>query len=440
MGTQQNSQHGKPIKASTMLVITLGIGSFIVTFITLLLMYLRIREYLPERAEIQSLIIQLAILVISAILLISLVGSILYRRFIDRPLKQIREKALEIAESEEVLGTQIPLPDGAELQALTAAFNTMSASLKASYDETEARVTERTRLVEEGSRLVQEVLDTTPNMLCLMNTEIDQFNYLNREFCEFFGMSSDELIHFGPTFFRGRIYPNDRNIFADHEQRILKTEDDSVIECDFRIVNHAGAWRWVGWRSIIFQRNRDEKPKLVLHVGQDITTLKETEEKLRFLSIHDQLTGLYNRLYFEEEMSRLERGRVFPISTIMTDVDNLKEMNDTKGHARGDELLKLIAGILRSSFRAEDVVARIGGDEFAALLPGTDENTSQKIIARIEEKIATHNTMNPQFMVSLSIGYETSIRGESLVDALQKADTKMYSAKMQKREIQNSYK
>ncbi len=432
--------HGKPIKASRMLVITIGIGSFIVTFITLLLMYLRIREYLPERAEIQSLIIQLAILVVSAVLLISLVGSILYRRLIDQPLKQIREKALEIAESDEVLGTQIPLPAGAELQELTAAFNTMSTSLKASHDETEARVAERTRLVEEGSRLVQEVLDTTPNMLCLMNTEIDQFNYLNREFCEFFGMQSDELIHLGPTFFRGRLYPNDRNIFTDHEKKITSTDDSTVVESDFRIVNHQGIWRWVGWRSIVFQRNRDGQPKLVLHVGQDITTLKETEEKLRFLSIHDQLTGLYNRLYFEEEMSRLERGRIFPISTIMTDVDNLKEMNDTYGHAQGDELLKLISGILRSSFRAEDVVARIGGDEFAALLPGTDESTAQKIITRIEGKIDAHNTRNPQFKLSLSIGFETSTRGESLTDALQKADTKMYASKMQKREMQNSYK
>jgi diguanylate cyclase (GGDEF)-like protein/PAS domain S-box-containing protein len=359
---------------------------------------------------------------------------------IDQPLKQIREKALEIAESDEVLGTQIPLPAGAELQELTAAFNTMSTSLKASHDETEARVAERTRLVEEGSRLVQEVLDTTPNMLCLMNTEIDQFNYLNREFCEFFGMQSDELIHLGPTFFRGRLYPNDRNIFTDHEKKITSTDDSTVVESDFRIVNHQGIWRWVGWRSIVFQRNRDGQPKLVLHVGQDITTLKETEEKLRFLSIHDQLTGLYNRLYFEEEMSRLERGRIFPISTIMTDVDNLKEMNDTYGHAQGDELLKLISGILRSSFRAEDVVARIGGDEFAALLPGTDESTAQKIITRIEEKIDAHNTRNPQFKLSLSIGVETSTRGESLTDALQKADTKMYASKMQKREMQNSYK
>ena len=426
-------QQGKPIKASTILVVILGIGSFIVTFLTILLMYLRLKVYLPEQTNILPLLLQLAVLVISAIFLISLVGSVLYRRLIDKPLKQIREQALAIAEDEDALGSQIPSPKGAELLELTEAFNSMSASLKENHDETEARVAERTRLIEEGSRLVQEVLDTTPNMLCLMNTEIDQFNYLNREFCDFFGVESQELIHLGPVFFRGKIYPNDRSIFTEHEEKMLGCENGHVQECDFRMVEHSGTWRWVSWRSIVFQRNKDGQPKLILHVGQDITNLKETEEKLRFISIHDQLTGLYNRLYFEEEMSRLERGRVFPISTIMADVDNLKIANDTYGHARGDELLKTVAGILRSSVRAEDVVARIGGDEFAALLPGTDETTAEKIIGRIVEKIDAHNTWNTQLKVSVSIGVQTSGRNESLTEALHKADEKMYSQKQQKR-------
>ena len=101
----------------------------------------------------------------------------------------------------------------------------------------------------------------------------------------------------------------------------------------------------------------------------DITQQKRAEDRLRFLSTHDVLTGLYNRAFFEEETTRMERGRHYPISVLMVDVDHLKITNDRRGHAAGDSLLRRAAAVLRAAFRTEDVVARIGGDEFAVLLP-----------------------------------------------------------------------
>ncbi len=398
----------------------------------------QIKRLSDSSINYQQFLWQTTLTVIGISFISYLIGTLLFRNLIAKPIQRIHQKAAQFSEGEENLGEQIPEPFGAELRDLTNTFNQMSQHLKGFKDEVEVKVSERTRLLEEGSRLVQEVLDTTPNLLCLMNTEIDQLNYVNREFADFFGVDGEKMIALGPVFIRGRIFPIDQDIFKHHEEKVLQAEDEDVTQTEFRMANSKGDWRWVSMRSVIFQRNRENKPKLVLHVGQDITDLKITEEKLRFLSIHDQLTGLYNRLYFEEEISRLEKGRVFPISTIMADLDNLKTINDTYGHAEGDEVLKAAAQILRSSFRGEDVVARIGGDEFAALLPGANEQAAEHILKRINENIHMHPLVNNRVTVSISFGYATVDRSGQLANAIKLADAQMYEAKLSKKKRNNS--
>ena len=161
-------------------------------------------------------------------------------------------------------------------------------------------------------------------------------------------------------------------------------------------------------------------------IVRDISERKEAEEKLRYMSTHDALTSLYNRAYFDEEMARLERGRKFPVSIIMSDVDGLKGINDRLGHAEGDALLKLAAVVLKDVFRAEDVVARIGGDEFAALLPNTDAATAREVMERLKNSLTEHNKSCPQLPLSLSVGTAIAENGEKLVEALRLADARMY--------------
>ena len=168
----------------------------------------------------------------------------------------------------------------------------------------------------------------------------------------------------------------------------------------------------------------------------DITERKSMEEQLRYQGTHDAMTKMYNRSYFEEELARFERSREFPISIIVADVDGLKILNDTLGHAVGDELLQQAANVLTSVFRAGDVLARTGGDEFAALLPVTDSAAAEQIVARIRESLVEHNTRFPDLPVKFSLGTATAEK-DNLAGTFNLADQRMYADKSARKASMN---
>lgn len=172
----------------------------------------------------------------------------------------------------------------------------------------------------------------------------------------------------------------------------------------------------------------------ILFSTVDITDRKMVEERLTYISLHDIMTAVYNRAFFEEEMARYEKGRVRPISILVMDMDNLKIINDQYGHLAGDSALQNIANIIQSSFREEDIVARIGGDEFAVLLPEVNPQMAQKARDRILNGITRYNNDNPDALpLSLSIGYATADKNESLEEAFKRADEAMYLEKKTKK-------
>jgi diguanylate cyclase (GGDEF)-like protein/PAS domain S-box-containing protein len=170
----------------------------------------------------------------------------------------------------------------------------------------------------------------------------------------------------------------------------------------------------------------------------NITERKAAEETLRYMSFHDGLTGLYNRAYFDEEMKRLQHSRQFPISIIACDLDDLKRINDTLGHPTGDRAIQA-AGVLLAKivFRKEDVVARIGGDEFAVILPNVDIGKTPSIIERLEQAIIKFNQDDEKDglyrPISLSYGYAAISKNGSLREGYKRADEQMYANKLRKK-------
>lgn len=162
---------------------------------------------------------------------------------------------------------------------------------------------------------------------------------------------------------------------------------------------------------------------------------KQAEEMQMHQSTHDRLTGLYNRQYYETEISRLQQSRRFPISILMMDVDYLKKVNDQMGHSAGDELLKTVASILNCSFRPEDMVARVGGDEFVAVLPETDAISAGLVVKRLLKSFESHNRdSKPYQVVSISIGYATGDQNCLLTEVFKEADLAMYIQKEAKKQ------
>ncbi len=165
----------------------------------------------------------------------------------------------------------------------------------------------------------------------------------------------------------------------------------------------------------------------------DISERKKREEQIRFLSFHDSLTNLYNRSFFEAEKKRLDTESQLPLSIIMGDVNGLKLTNDTYGHTEGDRLLIEIANILKECCRKEEIIARIGGDEFCIILPQTDAATAQGICSCIYKKCDEYKAGNGDrnFYPSISLGHATKTGPDQSIDQIIKdSEDYMYHKKL----------
>ncbi|MDM0070169.1 GGDEF domain-containing protein [Variovorax sp. J31P207] len=249
---------------------------------------------------------------------------------------------------------------------------------------------------------------------------------VNRETLRMFGAADTaDLLRNIPRVFRDEM----QDSFADQLQDLWNNKTSQQRE----VVNYslAGDLINIHMQFTVLQHHL-QTWDLVLVSLVDITARKKAEAYLEYLGRHDVLTQLCNRAFYTEELHRLARKGPWPVSVIAIDLNGLKRVNDEDGHAAGDALLRRVGEVLTQAVDAPGWPARIGGDEFAVLLPATDERGA----AGMRDRIVSLLDLNNQFhagqsghVVHLAIGVATCGSGDQLEAALQRADRAMYEDK-----------
>jgi diguanylate cyclase (GGDEF)-like protein/PAS domain S-box-containing protein len=239
--------------------------------------------------------------------------------------------------------------------------------------------------------------------------------------------------------FRG-MHPEDR----DMARTVLSTEgtSNSPVEVEVRMRSTSRRYRWVHCRAIAVSA-AGQRPHRIVGSLSDIDDRKVLEERLRRNALHDSLTGLPNRALFVERLagaldaaaSQRRPHDAEGVTVLFIDLDGFKEVNDTRGHAAGDQLLVAVAERLRAAIRSHDTAARLGGDEFVVLLHTRALPTVLHVVDRIQRAIAQPVALpGAAVSVTASVGVAMGLPGEITGDALLRdADRAMYRAKATRR-------
>ncbi len=288
-------------------------------------------------------------------------------------------------------------------------------------------ITEQKKAEEKLRReriLLRTVIDNLPVGIYIKDLETRKI-LANPTDLEHMGFTKEEEA-LGKTDFD--IYPPDiAEKFYRDDQFVLKN-GKPIYNREEKATTANGRERWLLTSKIPL---RDEEGQIIglVGIGRDVTKQKQTEEHIRFLSFHDSLTGLYNRVYLEEEMKRLDTERQLPLGIIMADVNGLKLVNDAYGHQTGDELLKTATSVLKKVCRKEDIIARWGGDEFVIFLPRTSITEIETICRRITVECAKQRTETIPLSIALGTATKKQTQ-EDIIQVFREAEDRMYQNKL----------
>ncbi|MDD4588273.1 MAG: PAS domain S-box protein, partial [Heliobacteriaceae bacterium] len=288
-------------------------------------------------------------------------------------------------------------------------------------------VTERRESEEALRESEAKLRRITDNMLDMI-AETD-----HRLVFQYVSPSNKNTLGYGPEAMLGKsihyfLHPDDLNRVDAAIKVAVEKKSSGRIEFRYRHVD--GHYLWIETVGT-FQFDHNGLLAGAVFCSRDVTERKKMEEELKYFSLHDPLTRLYNRTFFEEEMRRLGDGRCTSIGLIVCDLDGLKFVNDTLGHESGDSLIEVAARLIKQCVRVSDMVARIGGDEFAILLPNNDSESVEAACNRIRKAMKQYNVANPELPLSISIGYATRTgTPKDMRELFREADNNMYREKL----------
>lgn len=251
--------------------------------------------------------------------------------------------------------------------------------------------------------------------------------------CRMLGYTSDELAGNVSTW-ESLVHPDDWYDIRDSLEPHLRGTKDAY-RAEYRLKHKSGHWIWVLAAGRVLDRGEGGEALRMVGIHQDISQRKAMEESLLQLATSDPLTGLWNRRHFVEvvrgELGRVRRNQA-PAALLLMDLDFFKRINDTHGHAAGDEVLRHFTATVSAQLREADVFARLGGEEFAILLPCIDALGAVRVADRLRRVVAD----SPARIESGPLHYSMSIgatmldaRDEGYEAAYARADEALYAAK-----------
>ena len=298
-------------------------------------------------------------------------------------------------------------------------------------DVTSAHQVERA-LREERDR-AQRYLDVAGAIIVVLDAEGD-IALVNRAGCTVLGQDEAELV--GEEWFETVVPDEDRPAARLRFFELIRGGERAPGDFDHALVSTAGERRTVHWHSTLL-RDADGRITSLLLAGEDITESRRHEQEIAHLAYHDPLTGLPNRTMLEEHL-RLAMARSrrtgHGIALLHVDVDNFRLVNDSLGHAVGDQVLGQVAARVRECTRTTDLLARPGGDELLLLLADLDEDpvevagrVADQIVAALQEPFRFGGA---EFQIGVSVGVATHPRHAfDAEELLNHADSAMYRAK-----------
>lgn len=278
------------------------------------------------------------------------------------------------------------------------------------------------RAAQRGTEATFEaVFDNAPIGIAVLGLD-GSFQKVNKALCRITGYAEGELTRLT---FQDLTYPDDLDNDLSEATRLLNGEIDSY-QMDKRYYARAGHIIWVRLSGSMVRDAQGQPRCFIAHI-EDISAQKRDEQLLRRQATHDPLTGVYNRARFEEELARHQaladrHGYGDEAAVFMIDLDGLKRINDQYGHSAGDDYLKSVTDTIGRRLRLSDVFARIGGDEFAVLLPRTSAQQAQNLARTLVDLVRVNS------VGTVSIGISMIGPGQ-VHDALERADQAMYHAK-----------
>lgn len=290
---------------------------------------------------------------------------------------------------------------------------------------------EVTRL-KEREQLFSALLASVNSVLWAFDWQAQRMVYVSPAYERIFGRSAALLLA-DYNEWRNCIYPDDLDYAQSTLQEVL--ERGAIEQREYRILRADGEVRWLSDKCFVSQHSDAGLPLMIVGIAEDITDKKHLETELHRLATTDVLTQSSNRRYFfdsAEQAFRDCKATSTPLAFLLLDVDDFKKINDVYGHQVGDVVLQRIAQSGAGALRRGDLFGRIGGEEFAVLLPGCDENMARQIGERLQREVQRlrFNEAEHFFSVTISQGLTLLQPDDQNLSALySRSDAALYQAK-----------